>query len=63
MSAQPTQHKANAVGFAGGAAVLVLWLLAFYQPELTEAAPTGVEAALTTVIAYIAARFRKEGVA
>lgn len=56
----PTQHKATAVGFAGGFAVLVLWLVSFYSPELMEAAPTGVEAALTTVIAYIAARFRKE---
>lgn len=40
-----------AVGFAGGAATITLWLVGYGYPDLMTAAPVGLEAAITTVIA------------
>lgn len=56
----PTQNKANAVGFSSALAVILIWLLGHYQPDLMESAPAGLEAAFVGVIAYVMARLRKE---
>jgi hypothetical protein len=55
-----TQHKTMATAAAGSVATIVIWLLHFYQPELMDTAPTGLEAALTTLIATAASLATKE---
>ena len=50
-----SKTNVTVVGIAGGAATIILWLLGFFQPELMNEAPTGLEAAITTVIAGVAA--------
>jgi hypothetical protein len=50
-----TQTNVQTVGMAAGATVIVMWLLAFFQPALMSTAPTGLEAAITGVIACVAA--------
>ena len=58
---KPTQRKATATAAAGAAATVLLWLLSYFQPGLMDTAPVGLEAALTTLIAAIAARLTPEG--
>jgi hypothetical protein len=38
------------VGFAGGATTILFWILGFFAPEFAMAAPSGAEAAATTVL-------------
>lgn len=38
------------VGFAGGATVILFWVLGYFAPMFMMAAPAGVEAACTTVL-------------
>lgn len=40
-------RKIQATGLGAMVAVLVIWLMGFYQPELMATAPVGLEAALT----------------
>jgi len=37
------------IGGAGAFALIVIWLLSFFFPELMETAPTGLEAGLTVL--------------
>lgn len=37
------------VGFAGGCTTVLFWVLGFFAPEFFAAAPTGAEAAVTTL--------------
>jgi len=41
------------IGLAAGSAVVFLWLLGFYQPELMATAPVGLEAAATGLFACL----------
>ncbi len=45
------------VGVSGALAMLVIWLLGHYQPELMETAPVGLETAfgalITGVLTYV----------
>ena len=47
------------VGIAAGLAVITMWLLGYFAPDLMTAAPVGLEAAITGVIAVVVARFSK----
>jgi len=51
------QTNVQTVGIAAGATVIVMWLLAFFAPDLMATAPTGLEAAITGVVAVIAGWF------
>lgn len=57
---KPSQRKATATAAAGAAATVVIWLLSYFAPGLMETAPTGIEAAFTTLIASAAALLTKE---
>ena len=60
MAPRQSQRKATATASAGAATAILLWLLGYYQPDLVASAPVGVEAAITTLIAAVAARVTKE---
>lgn len=42
------------VGFAAGAATILMWQLGYHQPDMMAVAPVGLEAAITGVIATVA---------
>lgn len=48
------QKKIMAVGAAGAASTVLMWLAGYYLPDLMATAPVGVEAALTALIATAA---------
>jgi hypothetical protein len=48
------QTNIQTVGLAAGATVIVMWLLGFFAPDLMATAPTGLEAAITGVVAVMA---------
>jgi len=39
------------IGTASGITTILFWLIGFYQPELMAAAPAGVEAGVTGIVA------------
>jgi len=41
------ETSVKTVGIGASAAVILMWLLGYYQPELMATAPTGLEAAFT----------------
>ena len=45
------------VGFAAGVTTILIWLIGFFQPELLDAAPTGLEAGITAVITSVVSYF------
>jgi len=47
------------VGIAAGLATILMWLLGYFSPDLMAAAPVGLEAAITGVIAVVVARWSK----
>ena len=54
----PTHPKIKAVGIGAAAATLIMWLAGYFQPELMATAPTGVEAAITAIVATAAGWFK-----
>ena len=46
-------RKIKGVGIGAGLATIVMWLLGYYNPDLMATAPTGLEAAVTAVIATL----------
>lgn len=48
------QTNIQTIGAAAGSTTILLWLLGYFQPELMATAPTGLEAAITGVIAVAA---------
>ena len=47
------QTTVGTVTLAAGSATIALWLLGYFQPELMDAAPVGLEAAITGVFAAV----------
>lgn len=41
------------VGLAAGVATITMWLLGYFAPELADAAPVGLEAAITGIITVL----------
>lgn len=52
-----TGTNVKVVGFAAGMTTIIIWLLGFFQPELMDAAPTGLEAGITAVITSVVSYF------
>jgi hypothetical protein len=50
-------RKIQATGLGAMFAVLIIWLMGYYQPELMATAPVGLEAALTGGISVFAGWF------
>jgi hypothetical protein len=48
------ERKIQATGLGAMFAVLAIWLMGFYMPELMATAPVGLEAALTGGISVLA---------
>ena len=48
-----TKTNVKTVGVAGGVTTLAFWVLGYFAPDFMQSAPTGAEAALTTVLAAI----------
>jgi len=47
------------MGLGGALALIILWILGFYQPELVSSLPIGGEAAIALVIAAIFSYFKE----
>ncbi len=52
--------KVQAVAWAAGLATIMMWLGGYFLPDLFGAAPTGLEAAFTAIIATAAGWFKRE---
>ena len=46
-----TSTNVQTTALAGAGAAILMWLLGFFAPDLMATAPTGLEAATTTIIA------------
>jgi hypothetical protein len=53
------EKKIVAVGAAGAASTIILWLAGYYAPELMATAPVGLEAAFTALIATVAGYMKR----
>jgi hypothetical protein len=51
------QTSVTAVGFAGGCTTVLFWVVGFFAPEFSMAAPTGAEAAVTTILVGVICYF------
>jgi hypothetical protein len=50
----PIEPKIKAVGFSAGVTTVLMWLAGYALPDLMATAPTGLEAAVTGLIATVA---------
>lgn len=49
-----TSTNVQTTALAAGVTTVLLWLLGFFAPDLMAAAPTGLEAAITGIVAVAA---------
>lgn len=57
-SPAPMHPKIKAVGIGAAIATLAMWLGGYFAPDLMATAPTGVEAAITAIVATAAGWFK-----